>query len=400
VEGKTQGALLFIEIDNFESIRTSIGITSADKFLSDIATLFKEKLEKHGILARFEGAMFTMLVSNADMDQAEKIAIGIVKLINEYRTTIGGKVVTATASIGLTHVNETVSNLQDCINRAEKGCEIAHKEGGNRHYIYNPAMEELEEEQQFSVWARRIKEALRKNQFQLLYQPIVSLHGSAGGNYEVLVRMLDESGAAISPGEFILAADKADLTKFIDRWIIANTFQVLQERTAAGEDIRFFIKISRGSLLDAEFIPWLSEGIKTRNLDTSKLIFELDEATALNHLAQAKVLVDDFKQLKCGTALENVGLEQNTFQSLNELPVDFIKLHAKLVAKLPQSMENQEKVKEIANEARDHNMQTIAAYVEDASSLAVLWQCSIDFIQGHFLQEPTSELNFEFENAF
>ncbi|MCG6934879.1 MAG: EAL domain-containing protein, partial [Proteobacteria bacterium] len=81
-------------------------------------------------------------------------------------------------------------------------------------------------------------------------------------------------------------------------------------------------------------------------------------------------------------------------------PVDFIKLHAKLVAKLPQSMENQEKVKEIANEARDHNMQTIAAYVEDASSLAVLWQCSIDFIQGHFLQEPTSELNFEFENAF
>jgi diguanylate cyclase (GGDEF)-like protein/PAS domain S-box-containing protein len=400
VEGKTQGALLFIEIDNFESIRTSIGITSADKFLSDIATLFKEKLEKHGILARFEGAMFTMLVSNADMDQAEKIATGIVKLINEYRTTIGGKVVTATASIGLTHVNETVSNLQDCINRAEKGCEIAHKEGGNRHYIYNPAMEELEEEQQFSVWARRIKEALRKNQFQLLYQPIVSLHGSAGGNYEVLVRMLDESGAAISPSEFILAADKADLTKFIDRWIIANTFQVLQERTAAGEDIRFFIKISRGSLLDAEFIPWLSEGIKTRNLDTSKLIFELDEATALNHLAQAKVLVDDFKQLKCGTALENVGLEQNTFQSLNELPVDFIKLHAKLVAKLPQSMENQEKVKEIANEARDHNMQTIAAYVEDASSLAVLWQCSIDFIQGHFLQEPTSELNFEFENAF
>ena len=60
--------------------------------------------------------------------------------------------------------------------------------------------------------------------------------------WQRLVRMLDESGAAISPGEFILAADKADLTKFIDRWIIANTFQVLQERTAAGEDIRFFIK--------------------------------------------------------------------------------------------------------------------------------------------------------------
>lgn len=400
VEGNTQGALLFIEIDNFETIRNTIGITAADKFLGDLARLFKEKLGKYGILARFEGAMFTLLVNNTDMDQAEKIAAAIVKLINDYRTTIDNKVVTATVSIGLTHINETVSNLQDCINRAEKGVEIAHKEGGNRYYIYNPAMEDLEEEQQISVWARRIKEALRNNQFQLLYQPIVSLHGISGGNYEVLVRMLDESGKDIPPGEFISAADKADLTKFIDRWIIANTFQVLQERTSAGEDIRFFIKISRGTLLDAEFMPWLSERLKTLNLDTSKLVFELDETTALNHLAQAKVLVQGFKQLKCNTALENFGLEKNTFQSLRELPVDFIKIHARLVANLPKSMENQEQVKAIANEARGHNMQTIAAFVEDASSLAVLWQCSVDFIQGHFLQEPTPELNFEFENAF
>jgi len=400
VEGNTQGALLFIEIDNFETIRNTIGITSADKFLGNLARLFKDKLGKHGILARFEGAMFTLLVNNTDMDRAEKIAAAIVTLINDYRTTIDNKVVTATVSIGLTHINETVSNLQDCINRAEKGVEIAHKEGGNRYYIYNPAMEDLAEEQQISVWARRIKEALRNNRFQLLYQPIVSLHGIQGGNYEVLVRMLDESGNPVSPGEFIPAADKADLTKFIDRWIIANTFQALQERVSAGEDIRFFIKISRGTLLDAEFMPWLSERLKTLNLDTSKLVFELDETTALNHLAQAKVLVRDFKQLQCHTALENFGLEKNTFQSLRELPVDFIKIHAKLVANLPKSMENQEQVKAIANEARSHNMQTIAAFVEDASSLAVLWQCSVDFIQGHFLQEPTPELNFEFENAF
>ena len=400
VEGNTQGALLFIEIDNFENIRNTIGITAADKFLGDLAKLFKEKLGKYGILARFEGAMFTLLVNNADMTQAEKIAAAIVKLINDYRTTIENKVVTATVSIGLTHINETVSNLQDCINRAEKGCEIAHKEGGNRYYIYNPAMEELEEEQQISVWARRIKEALRNNDFQLLYQPIVSLHGVKGGNYEVLVRMLDESGKPVPPGEFIPAADKADLTKFIDRWIIANTFQVLQERSAAGEDLRFFIKISRGTLLDAEFMPWLAERLKALSMDTSKLVFELDETTALNHLAQAKAMVASFKQLKCSTALENFGLEKNTFQSLRELPVDFIKIHAKLVANLPKSMENQEQVKAIANEASSHNMQTIAAFVEDASSLAVLWQCSVDFIQGHFLQEPTTELNFEFENAF
>ena len=400
VEGKTQGAVLFIEIDKFEQVRNSIGIANADKFLANIAGLLKQKLEKHGLVARFEGPVFTLLLNNVDMKQAEQAAAGIVKLISDHTVTIDGKVITSTASIGLTPVNETVSNLQDCITRAESGCEAARNEGGNQYNIYNPAMEELAEQQQVSVWAHRIKEALRENRFKLQFQPIISLHGISGGHYEVLVRMLDEKSEEIPPKEFITAADQADLTKFIDRWVIANTFNALKEQVAAGKNTRFFLKLSQSTLTDAEFLPWLSERIGSFGLDANAIIFELDETTALNHLAQTKVMVDGLKQLKCRTALENFGKEQNTFQSMQELPVDFLKIHGDIVRNLPQNVENQEAMKEIANHARDANMQSIAAFVEDANSLAVLWQCGVDFIQGHFLQEPSSDLNYDFDSAF
>ena len=400
VDGKAQGAVLFIEVDKFEQIRNTIGIANADKFLANIAGVLKQKLEKHGLVARFEGPVFTLLLSKVDMKQAEQAAAGIVKLISDHTVTIDGKVLTATASIGLTPVNETVSNLQDCITRAENGCEAARKEGGNQYNIYNPAMEELEEQQQVNVWSHRIKEALRENQFKLLFQPIISLHGISGGHYEVLVRMLDEKSEEIPPKEFITAADQADLTKFIDRWVIANTFMALQEQTAQGKNTRFFLKLSQSTLTDAEFLPWLSERLKAFKLDPSVLIFELDEATALNHLAQTKVLVDGLKQLNCRTALENFGKEPNTFKSMQELPVDFIKIHGEIVRNLPQNVENQEAMKEIANHARDADMQSIAAFVEDANSLAVLWQCGVDFIQGHFLQEPSTDLNYDFDSAF
>ena len=228
----------------------------------------------------------------------------------------------------------------------------------------------------------------------------MSLHGIAGGHYEVTVRVLDESGEEIPAKEFIVAADQADLTRFVDRWIIANCLAAYQAQIAKGQETRFFLKLSQSTLTDAEFLPWVGELIKSFNLDTSGLIFEIDESTALNHLAQSKVMIQGLKQLKCRTALENFGKEQNTFQSMQELPVDFIKLHGDLVRNLPQSMENQEAMKEIANHARDANMQSIAAFVEDANSLAVLWQCSVDFIQGHFLQEPTSKLDFDFDGAF
>jgi diguanylate cyclase (GGDEF)-like protein/PAS domain S-box-containing protein len=400
VEGKTKGAVLFIEIDKFDDIRNSIGIASADQFIANIAGLLKEKLDKHGLVARFEGPVFTLLLNNVDIKQAEQAAAGIVKLIGEHTATIAGKVIDATTSVGLTPVNETVSNLQDCITRAEKGCETAKNDGGNQYNIFNPAMEDLADNEKVSVWSHRIKEALRNNQFKLLYQPIVSLHGIAGGHYEVTVRMLDDAGEEIPAKEFIVAADQADLTRFVDRWIIANCLAAYQAQIAKGQDTRFFLKLSQNTLTDADFLTWVSELIKSFKLDASGLIFEIDESIALNHLAQSKVMIQGLKQLKCRTALENFGREQNTFQAMQELPVDFIKLHADLVKNLPQSEENQEAMKDIADHARDANMQSIAAFVEDANSLAVLWQCSVDFIQGHFLQEPSPKLDFDFDSAF
>ena len=400
VLGKATGAMLIIEIDKFEDIRNDVGISNADKVLVEVAKALKAKLEQYGVLARLEGPSFTFLLSDVNINQAEEFANGILKLLKQTTSTIEDKIITTTASIGITHINETIHNLQECITRTEKGCALARKEGGDQYSIFNPSFDDLEEKQQVSHWSHKIKEALRQNHFRLLYQPIVSLHGVSGAHYEVLVRMLDESGQDLPPSEFISAADQAGLTKFIDRWVIANSFKILSERSKEGLDTRFFIKVSSGSITDAEFIPWIRERLMTLKLDTNNLIFEFDEATALNHLAQAKTIIDEFRILKCRTAIENFGTEQNTYLSIDELNVDFVKIHSSLIVNLAQSVENQEKVKEIASHARERGMQSIAAFVEDANSLAVLWQCGADFIQGHFLQQPETELSYEFESAF
>ena len=400
VEGKTQGALLYITIDDFEKYKEEHGISGADLLLTDVASLLKSKLGEMGLLARFEGPEFTLLLNNVDIKQAEKISAGIVRLIHDHTSDINGKLVSAKASVGLTHLNETVSSTQESIARAEKGFHAAQKAGGNQYYVYNPAVEELEEKEQVTHWAHTIKTALKNNQLKLLFQPIVSLHGETGEHYEVLVRLFNEQGEEILPTEFMRPAAQADLTKFIDRWVIANSFRLLMERTSQGKQTRFFIKISQGSLVDPEFIPWVNERIKSLRLDTNSLVFELNEETALNNLKPAQMFVQGLRQLNCRSALENLGTEQNMLGSLKQLPVDYVKVHADLVTNLAQNVENQDKIKAIAEEASSRNMRTIAAFVEDASSLAVLWQCSVDFIQGHFLQEPESELHYDFEDSF
>ncbi|MEJ2362235.1 MAG: EAL domain-containing protein [Gammaproteobacteria bacterium] len=399
VEGQTRGALIYISLDKYQEIRSENGIGASDHLLTDIAGLLREKLANIGMLARFEGPVFTLLVQNADTKQVEKITTAILHLIGEHFADIGGKTAQTTASIGITLLNETSSNGQECISRAEKGCLIAEKEGGNSFHTYNPAIEEMAEQEQANVWNSRIKQALKENKFKLMFQPVVSLHGEPGAHYEVLLRMLDENGEEIPPSDFIPAAEQANLMHFVDRWVMVNCFVILSKLLREGKKTRLFIKLSNASICDEEFLPWLRERIQSLKLDPDSLVFEISEDSALNFLKQAKALVAGLNELHCRTSLSGFGLEQNTYQSLSHLKVNYIKIHMKLIHGLAQNVEHQDKVKEVAEHANGQNIQTIAAFVEDANSLAVIWQCAVDFIQGHFLQQPNTEMNYDFEES-
>ena len=211
--------------------------------------------------------------------------------------------------------------------------------------------------------------------------------------------MIDAEGNEIMPSEFLPAAHEMGLMNYIDRWVIAHSFMLLAERMKAAQQTRFFIKISSGSLTDQEFLPWISERLKSMRLDADSLVFMASESTALNYLKQAKATFQGLRSINCRVGLENFGTEQNTFQSLKHLDVNYVKIDSSLAANLKDSIENQEKLKEIAEEATSKGIMAIAAFVEDANSMALLWQSSVAFIQGHFLQQPDTELAYDFEEG-
>ena len=399
VEGNVKGALLYISLDKYDELKENIGISGRDHLLTDIASILKEKVGKLGLLARFEGPVFTLLLENADQAQAEKLASGICQLIQNHISEINQKSITTTCSIGITTINETTSNLLDCLSRSEKGAIAAEKAGGNQFSIYNPAIEELAEKEQYAAWAAKIKQALKENKFRLLYQPVVSLRGESGAHYEVLLRMIDEEGNEIMPSEFLPAAQETGLMNYIDRWVIAHALLLLAERMKAAQPTRFFIKLSSGSLTDKEFLPWINERLKSLRLDADSLVLMASESTALNYLKQTKATFQGLRSINCRVGLENFGTEKNTFQSLKHLDVNYVKIDASFAANLKDSIENQEKLKEIAEEVSGKGIMAIAAFVEDANSMALLWQSSVAFIQGHFLQEPDTELTYDFENG-
>ena len=398
IEGKTKGAMLYMVLDKYDDIKESIGISERDHFLADIAKLMKDKLDKLGTLARFEGPIFTLLINEVDQQKAEQLADKICHLVSEHIAEISGRSINTSLSIGLTTINETTSNLQDVMNRAEKGAEAAAKSGGNQYSIYSPAIEDLAEKEADAMWAQKIKLALKNNQFRLLYQPLVSLRGDPGAHYEVTVRLLDDDGKEVNAGTFMPVAERAQLTHFIDRWIIAHALMVLSERLKQGYETRFFIKLTAGTLNDKEFLPWIVDRIKTLRVKADNLVFMVNEAVALNYLKTAKAILDGLRTMNCRTGLENFGNEQNTFQSLKHMNINYVKIGHELAKGFKDNVENQDKIRDIADQATEKGIHTIAAFVEDANTMAMLWQTSVSLIQGNFLQQPGVEMNYDFEN--
>jgi diguanylate cyclase (GGDEF)-like protein/PAS domain S-box-containing protein len=398
LSGSGSAAVLYLLIDNFKQIKDNLGIGAADLVISDIASLLRDQTEENDIVARFGDHSFIVLRRGCVAEEIQAMGENLRHVVEEHIADVRDQSVTTTCSIGMSIVAESTPSAHEVISRADLACEVARSSGGNRVHLHNPVVDEKIGKERDQQMHALIKEALERDQFQLLYQPIVSLQGDAGGKYEVLLRMLNDEGELILPTQFLPIAEQTGQIAEIDRWVIQHAIRTLTEHRGQGAETQFFIKISAATLLHEELLQYISNCLKVTRLPGDALIFEIAEKHAAQHLKHAKAFVKTLQELHCKTALEHFGAGPNSFVLLKHLPVDFLKIDGSFIHNLASDTDNQAMVKSILDTAKSMNKQCIAEYVQDAHSLAMLWQSGIQFIQGNFLQEPSAALDYDFSS--
>jgi EAL domain-containing protein (putative c-di-GMP-specific phosphodiesterase class I) len=179
----------------------------------------------------------------------------------------------------------------------------------------------------------------------------------------------------------------------IDRWVIANAIRAIAERERAGHRTTFFIKLTAQSLEDQTLLPWIAQQLKTSRQRGDSLVFEMPESKVVTSLKQARAFAKGLEQVHCGFALEQFGSGLNSFQLLKHIPVNYLKIDRNFMADLPKQKENQDKIKDICEQAHHAGKLTVAEFVEDAASMSILFSCGVNFVQGNFLQEPEKILS-------
>jgi PAS domain S-box-containing protein len=377
-------SVIYVEPDKFAGLEAELGPLLVEDLMEALGTLVHGQIQPGDTVGRVSMRGIALLVERGNTRDLEAWLDHLLQRVSSHVFQIGKRSVSISCSAGTATCNAKGESLELPLDAAIEAQRQSSSTGGGRRAHEKKAVEADAARADDQAWAARIKNALLANRFRLVQQPIASLVGEETEMYDLLVRMLDEKGDEVLPSEFLAAAERTDLMKNIDRWVIGAAMSFC----AARKPNHVFVRLSRDSVLDRTLGNWLQQQVKSSKVDPGRMVFEVAEDVATRHLKELKELQGLLSSNGFGIGIENFGSSHDPGRLLDHVPVDYLKIDGSLMQGLANDRPLQDRVKALVDQASEHNIATIAERVEDANTMAVLWQLGIGFIQGYFVNSP------------
>jgi diguanylate cyclase (GGDEF)-like protein/PAS domain S-box-containing protein len=291
------GALIVLDIDHFKQINDTMGNNAGDELIVAVADVLRSRLRESDVLARLGGDEFAVLLPRADAAQAERVAAALVEAVRASSARVDGRVKHLSISVGVSLFDAEPDRLtgDGLLAAADLAMYDAKEAGRDRYAVYSRSTVAVSRTEERLVWANRIEAALERERLTLVAQPIVDLRSGRISQYELLVRMLDESDQLIEPSRFLSSAERYGLISRIDRWVIRRAVGLLRHHP----DLLFSVNISGRSLGDDALLEEIDRCLAGGGVDPGNLIFEVTETAAVANLAQAQRFARHLRELGC-----------------------------------------------------------------------------------------------------
>ena len=376
--------LVAIQPDKLEALNEDIGPLDFENFIAQFAGLVGETRQAADLFGRFGDGTLLLLMERGTARDIEVWATNLIRKLGSQVFRVGEKQISCTCSVGIGLIDPRLPNAGNAIVDALTARRTAETVGGSRVNTVDHREESTKREAADELWVKRIRAALMENRFRLMQQPIASLLGEDKGLFDVLVRMVDEQGEELLPAEFMAAAERNDLMKNIDRWVIGASMTFIASRPVK----QLFVRLSKDSVRDKSLLQWLSNQLKSSRIDPSRLAFQISEQIATEYLGDTSELANGLRKTGFRFTIEHFGTGRDPQRLIAHLPIDYIKVDGTLMQGLAVDQALQQRVRDLVDQAKGRSIHTIAERVEDANTMAVLWQLGIEFIQGYFVNEP------------
>jgi diguanylate cyclase (GGDEF)-like protein/PAS domain S-box-containing protein len=381
-------ALLYMDLDEFKVVNDTCGHLAGDEMLKQVTALLRFRVRRSDALARLGGDEFGVLLEDCPAQAARQTAEEMRRTVRDYRFSHREQVFEVGASIGLVPIGAGCGDLAQVLSAADAACYVAKERGRNRVHVYEPDDTGVAQRHGEMQWVQRIHNAIEERRLRLYYQTIRPLAAAPGDAdrpeafCEILVRMLDRSGAVIEPSAFIAAAERYHLIGSLDRWVVQTAFGAIAEAQRAGTRTLFSINLSGQSLSDETFLTFVVAELAAKGVDPRRICFEITETAAMSKLNGALRFLSTLREKGCRFALDDFGSGLSSFAYLRNLQVDFLKIDGVLVQEMAADPVRRAMVEAINQIGHVMGLQTIAEWVESEPVLDLLKNLKVDYAQG------------------
>lgn len=395
-------AILFLDFDRFKNVNDTLGHEAGDQLLIGIANRLNENLRDGDIFsstagaclpARLGGDEFVVLLDGIHgKEDALVVARRLLAVFKEPHH-IAGTEVTSTASIGVAINHGEYENAEEILRDADSALYIAKQNGKARYVLFDQDMQEkliqrirLEQD---------LQHALERDQFSLVYEPIIDLQTGKYSGFEALLRWTHPVHGEVSPSVFIPIAEGINLIGDIGRWVIEQAAAQLGRWTKLGLKEAFLnINISRGQLYETDLVDLFKTQIQTHGFEAPRLRIELTETMVMNDLDFMAKKLTQIKDLGLGLALDDFGTGYSSLSVLHKLPFDTLKIDrsfledARIAMQADQTHRSSAIISTITQLADHLRLSVIAEGITDQDQIATLQTLSCQFAQGWFFSKP------------
>ena len=388
--------LVCVSLDHYASTQQAYGLLGAETVARKVWIHLNEKTSQFpGV--KLSTHQFAFAITAATWDQAHELATSYKDSVEALIFEVQDRTVRPTVCVTGAQFDAELG-IGSCLDEAfAHYLEIAEEDLANIVRLPDPNADPGEgASDDARIVLRQITNAIENKMFTLLYQPIISLRGDSDEHYEVFLRMIDEEGQQIQPGRFLQTAIDNNVAGKIDRWVILQSIKMLSVHRAKGNATRLTINLTSNTVLDKEFPQWLSVAMKAARLPADAVMFQITEKDGTTYLRQTRVFVEKLRNMHCRCSLSRFGLIEDPFETLRHISVDVVKLDGSFIETIEADANQREEMIGSIQRLQSMGKLTVVPMVENANTLSTLWQAGANYIQGHYLQEPSEHMDYDF----
>ena len=326
-------AVLFLDLDNFKWVNDSLGHSFGDKVLVEVATRINNIIPKNSIFARLGGDEFILLTPYIELESVSQLAVNIIDTVRE-QISIDNMELNVGWSIGISLFPENGIKYETLLKNSDMAMYEAKEKGRNNFQYFDDMMTVVA--QRRLMFDTRLRYAVEKKEFSLVYQPKSNFDCKEILGFEALIRWNDSKLGVINPDEFIPIAEQSGYMYNIGLWVLETAFNDLNiiGKRYNTTQFQMAINISGKQLEDKRFLNDIKILIEKTKVPISSLEFEITETALMNNIQNVIPILHELKNIGITLSIDDFGTGYSSLSYLKKMPIDTLKIDKEFITEL------------------------------------------------------------------